>query len=86
MNLLDFQLCPADIDEKTLWRVEAIARSVAKNFKSPGLFAVEMFLDNQGQVLVNETAPRVHNSGHHTIEARACSQFDMLDPHRRVIR
>ncbi len=78
LNLLDFQLCPADIDEKTLWRVEAIARSVAKNFKSPGLFAVEMFLDNQGQVLVNETAPRVHNSGHHTIEAHTCSQFDML--------
>lgn len=78
LNLLDYQLCPADIDTKTLWKVEAIALSVARNFKSPGLFAVEMFLDKNDEVLVNETAPRVHNSGHHSIEAHYCSQFDML--------
>lgn len=78
LNLLDYQLCPAEIDEKTLWKVEAIALSVVKNFKSPGLFAVELFLDNAGEVYVNETAPRVHNSGHHTIEAHYSSQFDML--------
>ena len=77
-NLLDFQLCPAELDEKILWKVEAIALSVARNFNSPGVFAVEMFVDNNGDVLVNETAPRVHNSGHHTIEAHYCSQFDML--------
>jgi 5-(carboxyamino)imidazole ribonucleotide synthase len=51
---------------------------VAKGFGSPGLFAVEMFVDKQGEVWVNETAPRVHNSGHHTIEAHYSSQFDML--------
>ncbi len=78
LNLLDFQLCPAGLDEKVLWKVEAIALSVARNFKSPGLFAVEMFVDKKGDVTVNETAPRVHNSGHHTIEAHYCSQFDML--------
>jgi len=78
LNLLDHQLCPAELDEKTLWKVEAIALSVARNFKSPGLFAIEMFIDKQGEVLVNETAPRVHNSGHHTIEAHYSSQFDML--------
>jgi len=78
LNLLDYQLCPAEIDEKTLWKVEAIALSVVKNFKSPGLFAVELFLDKEGEVYVNETAPRVHNSGHHTIEAHYSSQFDML--------
>lgn len=78
LNLLDYQLCPAEIDEKTLWKVEAIALSVVKNFKSPGLFAVELFLDKAGEVYVNETAPRVHNSGHHTIEAHYSSQFDML--------
>jgi len=78
LNLLDYQLCPANIDEKTLWKVEAIAVSVVKNFKSPGIFAVELFVDRNGNVLVNETAPRVHNSGHHTIEAHYCSQFDML--------
>ncbi len=78
LNLLDYQLCPADVDEKTLWKLEAIALTTARNFKSPGLFAIEMFVDNQGDVFVNETAPRVHNSGHHTIEAHYSSQFDML--------
>lgn len=78
LNLLNYQLCPAGLDEKTLWKVEAIALSVVRNFKSPGIFAVEMFVDNKGDVLVNETAPRVHNSGHHTIEAHYSSQFDML--------
>ena len=78
LNLLDYQPCPAEIDEKTLWKVEAIALSVVRNFQSPGIFAIEMFIDKQGEVLVNETAPRVHNSGHHTIEAHFSSQFDML--------
>ncbi|MES1215017.1 MAG: ATP-grasp domain-containing protein, partial [Bacteroidota bacterium] len=49
-----------------------------RNFKSPGIFAVEMFVDRNGDIFVNETAPRVHNSGHHTIEAHYSSQFDML--------
>lgn len=78
LNLLDYQLCPAEIDTNTLWKVEAIALSVARGFQSPGLFAVEMFVDEGDEVLVNETAPRVHNSGHHTIEAHYSSQFDML--------
>lgn len=78
LNLLDYQLCPAELSTQTLYRVEAIALSVVRNFRSPGIFAVEMFVDKKGDVLVNETAPRVHNSGHHTIEAHYCSQFDML--------
>jgi 5-(carboxyamino)imidazole ribonucleotide synthase len=78
LNLLDYQLCPAEIDEKTVWTIEAIALSVVRNFKSAGLFAIELFVDVNGNVLVNETAPRVHNSGHHTIEAHYSSQFDML--------
>ena len=78
LNLLDYQLCPAELGTQTLYKVEAIALAVVRNFKSPGIFAVEMFVDNNGEVLVNETAPRVHNSGHHTIEAHYCSQFDML--------
>ncbi len=77
-NLLDFQLCPADIPQKVLWKVEAIALTVVRNFNSPGLFAVELFVDENDEVFVNETAPRVHNSGHHTIEAHYSSQFDML--------
>jgi len=78
LNLLDYQLCPAELNTQTLYKVEAIALAVVKNFQSPGIFAVEMFVDKNDDVLVNETAPRVHNSGHHTIEAHYSSQFDML--------
>jgi 5-(carboxyamino)imidazole ribonucleotide synthase len=78
LNLLDYQLCPADLSTQTLYKVEAIALAVVRNFESPGIFAVEMFIDKKGDVFVNETAPRVHNSGHHTIEAHYSSQFDML--------
>ena len=78
LNLLDYQLSPAKLDEKIVWKAEAIALAVVKNLKSPGIFAVELFIDINNNVWVNETAPRVHNSGHHTIEASSCSQFDML--------
>lgn len=78
LNLLDYQLCPAELSTQTLYKVEAMALAVVRNFKSPGIFAVEMFVDKNGDVFVNETAPRVHNSGHHTIEASYSSQFDML--------
>ncbi|MES2004264.1 MAG: 5-(carboxyamino)imidazole ribonucleotide synthase [Bacteroidota bacterium] len=77
-NLLDYQLSPAILPEKILWKAEAIAARVVKELKSPGLFAVELFIDMNDEVLVNETAPRVHNSGHHTIEANYSSQYDML--------
>jgi 5-(carboxyamino)imidazole ribonucleotide synthase len=78
LNLLDFQISPADIPGKILSKAGALALQVVKALKSPGVFAVEMFIDNEDEVWVNETAPRVHNSGHHTIEANYCSQFDML--------
>lgn len=78
LNLLDYQLSPALLPEKVLWKAEAIALRVVKGLQSPGLFAVELFVDKNDDVLVNETAPRVHNSGHHTIEANYSSQYDML--------
>jgi 5-(carboxyamino)imidazole ribonucleotide synthase len=78
LNLLDYQLSPAKIEEKIKWKVEAIAIKLVKCFKSPGIFAVEMLIDRNNEVWVNETAPRVHNSGHHTIEAHYSSQYDML--------
>jgi 5-(carboxyamino)imidazole ribonucleotide synthase len=77
-NLLDYQLSPAKLEEKQLWKAEAIARKVVNGLKSPGLFAIELFIDDVGDVWVNEAAPRVHNSGHHTIEANYSSQYDML--------
>ncbi len=78
LNLLEYQISPADIADKILWKVEAVAMKVVKDLKSPGIFAVELFVDIDDNVFVNETAPRVHNSGHHTIEANYSSQFDML--------
>lgn len=78
LNMLDYQLCPAELNESTNQKIKDIALSVAQNFQSAGLFAIEMMLDKNGEIFVNETAPRVHNSGHHSIEAHYCSQFDML--------
>ncbi len=78
LNLLDYQISPADLPQKVLWKAEAVALKVVKDLKSPGIFAVELFVDFDDNVFVNETAPRVHNSGHHTIEANYSSQFDML--------
>ncbi|RFM29170.1 5-(carboxyamino)imidazole ribonucleotide synthase [Deminuibacter soli] len=78
LNLLDYQISPADLVQRVLWKAEAIALKVVKSLKSPGLFAIELFVDINDEVLVNETAPRVHNSGHHTIEGNYSSQFDML--------
>jgi len=78
LNLLNYQLSPATLPEKVFWKIEAIAIRVVKELKSPGVFAVELFVDIDDNVFVNETAPRVHNSGHHTIEACYSSQFDML--------
>ncbi|MBD0286815.1 MAG: 5-(carboxyamino)imidazole ribonucleotide synthase [Flavisolibacter sp.] len=78
LNLLDYQLCPADLPKEVLWKIDAFALSVVRNFQSPGLFAVELLVDEHNDVYVNETAPRVHNSGHHTIEAHYSSQFDMM--------
>ncbi len=77
-NLLDYQLSPAKLEERILWKAQAMARKVVTGLKSPGLFAVELFIDTNGDVWVNETAPRVHNSGHHTIEANYSSQYDTL--------
>ncbi len=78
LNLLDYQLSPAGMSESCVEEASSIALSVAKAFNSPGIFAIEMFVDKNDKVWINETAPRVHNSGHHTIEANYSSQFDML--------
>ncbi|MEO5943975.1 MAG: 5-(carboxyamino)imidazole ribonucleotide synthase [Ferruginibacter sp.] len=78
LNLLSHQVAPAELPEKVFWKAEAIALKVVKDLKSSGIFAVELFVDIDDKVFVNETAPRVHNSGHHSIEACYSSQFDML--------
>lgn len=77
-NLLDYLLMPSTLDESQLKEAEAIALHVVKALNSPGVFAVEMFLNKDGSIWVNETACRVHNSGHSTIEAAYSSQFDQM--------
>ncbi|MGQ1944930.1 5-(carboxyamino)imidazole ribonucleotide synthase [Ornithobacterium rhinotracheale] len=77
-NLLDYLITPARISPEEEEKAKQIALEVVKAFDSPGIYAVELFLNNDGSIWVNETAPRVHNSGHATIEAAYSSQFDMM--------
>jgi 5-(carboxyamino)imidazole ribonucleotide synthase len=75
-NLLDYQLCPALIDPKTAKKARQLAEKIIKKLNLCGLLAVELFLNKKGELLVNEIAPRPHNSGHHTIETIETSQFE----------
>ena len=76
-NLVDYLLSPAELTEAQVNLSQKIAVDVMNALESPGLFAVEMFLDTEGNILVNETAPRAHNSGHQSIEGNYCSQYEM---------
>lgn len=77
-NLLEYLLTPARIDDATAEIAKNIALQVVDAFDQPGIYAVELFLNKNGEIWVNETAPRVHNSGHASIEAADSSQFDMM--------
>lgn len=77
-NLVTFLICPAHISHDLEERARELALKTVQALESPGLFAVEMFLSETDELLVNEIAPRVHNSGHHTIEACYTSQFEQL--------
>jgi 5-(carboxyamino)imidazole ribonucleotide synthase len=76
-HILDVTLAPARISPAVNAAAQAIARRVAGALDLIGLLAVEMFLDNSGKVLVNEIAPRPHNSGHWTIDACPAIQFEL---------
>lgn len=76
-HILDVTLAPARIAQDVDQAAQAIARRVAEALGLVGLLAVEMFLDSTGKVLVNEIAPRPHNSGHWTIDACPASQFEL---------
>ncbi|MCX6199612.1 MAG: 5-(carboxyamino)imidazole ribonucleotide synthase [Bacteroidetes bacterium] len=76
-NLVDYLLSPAQITEEQTARAQQMALDVMNALDSPGIFAVEMFIDVEGNILVNETAPRAHNSGHQSIEGNYCSQYEM---------
>ena len=75
-NQVEYVICPARIDDKVAEKARAIALNVSEKFNHVGLLAVEMFQTIDDEIIVNEVAPRPHNSGHHTIEASFTSQFE----------
>lgn len=77
-NLVEFLFSPANIKKNIEKDAIAIATQLIEKLDMVGILAVELFLTRDGKLLVNEIAPRVHNSGHHTIEANITSQFEQL--------
>ncbi|MCL2800840.1 MAG: 5-(carboxyamino)imidazole ribonucleotide synthase [Treponema sp.] len=75
-NICDTVIAPARIDEKTAEAAKEISVNVVKALDGVGIFGVELFLDKKGNVLINEVAPRPHNSGHYTMEACVTCQFE----------
>lgn len=81
-NLVEFLFTPADVSTEVEQKAQTIAEDLVKKLDFVGLLAVELFLTKKGDLLVNEIAPRPHNSGHHTIEGNMTSQFEQ---HMRAI-
>lgn len=75
-NLVEFLFAPAQISAEVEKKAQEIAKEVILKLDMVGILAVELFVTKSGEVLVNEIAPRPHNSGHHTIEANFTSQFE----------
>jgi len=75
-NQVEYVICPARIEDKVAEKARAIALTVSEKFNHVGLLAVEMFQTINDEIIVNEVAPRPHNSGHQTIEASFTSQFE----------
>lgn len=77
-NVLKYQFSPANISTKLNSEVIDIVTKTIKLLDTPGLFGVELFLDDRNTLYINEISPRPHNSGHHTIHSAVSSQFDVL--------
>ena len=75
-NQVEYVICPARIDKKVAEKAREIALKVSSSIKHVGLLAVEMFQTKEDEILVNEVAPRPHNSGHYSIEASYTNQFE----------
>lgn len=75
-NLVEFLISPSTYPDSVQERAEVIAKNIAAALNVTGILAVEMFITRDGEILVNELAPRPHNSGHHTIEGNYVSQFE----------
>jgi 5-(carboxyamino)imidazole ribonucleotide synthase len=81
-NLVEYLFSPAAISSEIEQKAQATAQSLIEKLELVGLLAIEMFLTKEGEILVNEIAPRTHNSGHQTIEGNETSQFEQ---HLRAI-
>ena len=81
-NILRMTIAPARVSETVRNNAESIAHKTMEVLKGAGVFGIEMFVTNDNEVLINEIAPRVHNSGHHTLQSSATSQFEQ---HLRAI-
>ncbi len=81
-NLVEYVFSPSLVDEELKKEARSVAENLCTSLDHVGILAVEMFLTKDGQILINEIAPRVHNSGHLTIEGNICSQFEQ---HLRAI-
>lgn len=75
-NVCDTVIVPAKVSGISNKKAQALAKKTMNSLKGAGVFGIEMFLTKDGKVLINEIAPRVHNSGHYTIEASVTSQFE----------
>lgn len=75
-GILSTSTVPAKVSAELLVQAETLARQLAEGLDYHGVLAVEFFIDRQGQVFFNEMAPRPHNSGHYTLDATVCSQFE----------
>ncbi len=76
LNLISYTFYPARIEHTMSAQAMNLAKKIAEELGMVGVLAVEMFIDQEGKLLVNELAPRPHNSGHHTIESTHASQFE----------
>jgi len=74
-NICKSVIAPADISQNSALRAETMAKKIVESIEGVGIFGIEFFHTTNGEILVNEIAPRPHNSGHYTIEACCCSQF-----------
>jgi len=77
-NLVEFLQSPAEISQSITKEMVSISEKIISALGHSGILAIEFFLDNEEKLWVNEMAPRPHNSGHHTIEACSCSQYEQL--------
>ncbi|MDE1840251.1 MAG: 5-(carboxyamino)imidazole ribonucleotide synthase [Thaumarchaeota archaeon] len=81
-NILEYTIAPAQVDSKISSEADKIAKKTMDVLQGAGVFGIEMFVTKDDKVLINEIAPRVHNSGHHTLQSSDTSQFEQ---HLRAI-